>query len=424
MRDMSMFLAAACFAGLVLKLVSVYFGSIACFAFSKEQKYPPAKRLRKMAVLAACRNEEAVIGGLVESLKAQDYPAEYYDIYVIPNNCTDHTEEAARQAGAKIIQCTGTVGCKGDALHQAVEQLMKEDYEVFCVFDADNHAAPDFLTRMNEVFDAGARVVKARQVAKNPYDSWVSGCYGIYFDLFHLFFNHPRAVCGLSAKLVGTGFAVHRNVLERLGGWNTSTIAEDAEFSSQCAELGERIWWAGDAVTYDEQPLSFCVSLTQRRRWCSGVMQVAKLRLPVLLGKFWKGQEGDAAMLLLDFIMFLIAPFTQAVSIVPLGLVLLCKGLENGWGNALQYAGSGLLLYMLAMMLLAAGLVWFRKGKKPDWRMGKAVLLFPLFMASWLPLQIASLCRETKKWEEIRHTGKGVCRKEGLGRLSQTPQTL
>ena len=265
MRDMSMFLAAACFAGLVLKLVSVYFGSIACFAFSKEQKYPPAKRLRKMAVLAACRNEEAVIGGLVESLKAQDYPAEYYDIYVIPNNCTDHTEEAARQAGAKIIQCTGTVGCKGDALHQAVEQLMKEDYEVFCVFDADNHAAPDFLTHMNEAFDAGARVVKARQVAKNPYDSWVSGCYGIYFDLFHLFFNHPRAVCGLSAKLVGTGFAVHRNVLERLGGWNTSTIAEDAEFSSQCAELGERIWWAGDAVTYDEQPLSFRVSLTQRR---------------------------------------------------------------------------------------------------------------------------------------------------------------
>lgn len=424
MRDMSVLLAAACFAGLVLKLVSVYFGSIACFAFSKEQKYPPAKRSRKMAVLAACRNEEAVIGGLVKSLKVQDYPAEYYDIYVIPNNCTDHTEEAARQAGAKIIQCTGVVGCKGDALHQAVEQLMKEDYEVFCVFDADNHAAPDFLTRMNEAFDAGARVVKARQVAKNPHDSWVSGCYGIYFDMFHMFFNHPRAVCGLSAKLVGTGFAVHRDVLERLGGWNTSTIAEDAEFSSQCAELGERIWWAGDAVTYDEQPLSFRVSLTQRRRWCSGVMQVAKLRLPVLLEKFWKGQEGDSAMLLLDFIMFLIAPFTQAVSIVPLGLVLLCKGLENGWGNALQYAACGILLYMLVMMLLAAGLVWFRKGEKTDWQMGKAVLLFPLFMASWVPLQIASLCRETKKWEEIRHTGRGACHKEGLGRLSQTPQTL
>lgn len=424
MKDMGMLLGIAFFMGLILKLVSVYFGSIACFALNKERKYPPARRLRKIAVLAACRNEEAVIGGLVESLKAQDYPEEYYDIYVIPNNCTDNTEEAARQSGAKIFQCTGAVSCKGDALHQAMGRLMKEDYEVFCVFDADNIAAPDFLSRINEAFDAGAKVAKARQVAKNPHDSWVSGCYGIYFDMFHLFFNHPRAVCGLSAKLVGTGFAVHRDVLERLGGWHTSTIAEDAEFSSQCAELGERVWWVGDAVTYDEQPLSFRVSLTQRRRWCSGIMQVAKLRLPALLGSFWKGPGGNAAMLLFDFMMFLIAPFAQAVSVVPLGIAFLCKGLESGWGGMLHYAASAAVLYALVMMGLAAGLVCFQNGKKMDWKMGKAILLFPVFMASWIPLQIISLCRETKTWEEIRHTGGGAGRRERSGTLSHSPQTL
>lgn len=405
MKDMGILLGTACFLGLVLKLISLYFAGIACFALNKEKKYPPAKRLRKIAVLAACRNEEAVIGGLVESLKAQDYPKEYYDIYVVPNNCTDHTEEAARQSGARIFQCTGSVACKGDALHQAIECLLQEDYEVFCVFDADNHAAPDFLTRMNEAFDAGAKVAKGRQVAKNPHDGWVSGCYGIYFDLFHTFFNHPRSICGLSAKLVGTGFAVHRDVLEEMGGWNTSTIAEDAEFSSQCAEMGERIWWVGDAVTYDEQPLSFRVSLVQRRRWCSGIMQVARLRLPALLRGFWKGPGGNQGMLLLDFIMFLLAPFAQALSAIPLGLAFLSKALQGGAGEVFYAAIWTLPLYALAMMALAAGLVWHRNGRRMDWRMGKAILLFPLFMASWLPLQILSLCRETKKWEEIRHTG-------------------
>lgn len=402
---MELLLGIAFCIGLALKAISVYFGSIACFAVRKEPKCPSAKRLRKIAVLAACRNEEAVIGGLVESLKAQDYPKEYYDIYAIPNNCTDHTEEAARQSGAKIFRCRGEVGCKGDALHQAMEGLLKEGYEAFCVFDADNHAAPDFLTRINDAFDAGAKVVKGRQVAKNPHDSWVSGCYGIYFDLFHTFFNHPRAVCGLSAKLVGTGFAVHRDVLERLGGWNTSTLAEDAEFSSQCAELGERVWWAGDAVTYDEQPLSFRVSLAQRRRWCSGIMQVAKLRLPALLACFWKGPGGNAGMLLFDFIMFLLAPFAQALSVVPFGLMLLGKALEDGLGAAVYYAACALLVYVLAMAALAAVMVWLRNGKRMDWRMGKATLMFPVFMASWIPLQIAGLFRETKKWEEIRHTG-------------------
>lgn len=402
---MGILLGVAFFMGIALKLISLYFGSIACFAVKKEEKYPPAKRLRKIAVLAACRNEEAVIGRLVESLKVQDYPKGYYEIYAVPNNCTDHTEEAARQSGARIIQCKGEVSDKGGALHQAVDALLQEDYEAFCVFDADNVVAPDFLTRINEAFDAGANIVKGRQAAKNPYGSWVSGCYGIYFELFHTFFNHPRAVCGLSAKLVGTGFAVHRSILEALGGWNTSTIAEDAEFSSQCAELGERVWWAGDAVTYDEQPLSFRVSLTQRRRWCSGIMQVARLRLPALLGSFLAGHGGNRGMLLFDFIMFLLAPFAQAASLVPMGLMFIGKGIEGGWDAALLYAAGVLLLYALGMMALAAALVWLRNGRRMDWRMGKAVVLFPFFMASWIPLQVASLCWDTKKWEEIRHTG-------------------
>ena len=34
-----------------------------------------------------------VIGGLIASLKAQDYPSELLDIYVIADNCTDNTAQ-------------------------------------------------------------------------------------------------------------------------------------------------------------------------------------------------------------------------------------------------------------------------------------------------------------------------------------------
>lgn len=399
MNDMRIWMAVAFGLGLLLKGISLYFGGIACFAVKKPKPYPPAKRLRRIAVLAAARNEEAVIGGLVESLRAQDYPQEWYDIFVIPNNCTDDTEGAARRSGARILRCTGRVSCKGDALRQAIAQL-GDAYEVFCVFDADNRAAPDFLSRMNDAFDAGARVAKARQVAKNPYESWVSGCYDIYFELFHLFFNRARAACGLSAKLVGTGFAVHRDVLARLGGWHTQTIAEDAEFSSQCAAIGERVWWVGDAVTYDEQPTSFAVSLKQRRRWCSGIMQVAKLRFPALLAAL--RQESGGRWLIVDFLFFLAAPFAQALSVLPPVLLLLSAGMEGGTAALWQMLWV-VPVYYAVPMLLAAALVLWQRGL--DWRMGKAILLYPVFMASWIPLQIVSLCRETKHWEEIRHTG-------------------
>ena len=58
-------------------------------------------RLRKYAVLISARNEEGVIGELIESLKKQNYPAELLDVYVVPNNCTDDTAGAAQAAGAR-----------------------------------------------------------------------------------------------------------------------------------------------------------------------------------------------------------------------------------------------------------------------------------------------------------------------------------
>ena len=55
----------------------------------------------RFAVLIAARNEQEVIGPLVDSLLRQDYPKELYDVWVIPNNCTDDTAGAARAAGAR-----------------------------------------------------------------------------------------------------------------------------------------------------------------------------------------------------------------------------------------------------------------------------------------------------------------------------------
>ena len=62
-------------------------------------RYSPAAPRTRFAVLAAGRNEEAVISGFVRSILAQDYPRELFDVYVLPNNCTDDTAGTARAAG-------------------------------------------------------------------------------------------------------------------------------------------------------------------------------------------------------------------------------------------------------------------------------------------------------------------------------------
>ncbi|MBQ2178401.1 MAG: glycosyltransferase family 2 protein [Oscillospiraceae bacterium] len=383
---------------IALKAFSFYFLIIALFAWKRPRPYPKSRPRTRFACLIAARNEEAVIGALVESLRAQSYPAALYDIYVIPNNCTDDTEGAARAAGAQIFRCFEPVRCKGDALHEAVSWLLPRGYDAFCVFDADNLVHQDFLSHMNDAFCAGARVAKARMRVKNPGDSWVAGCYGLYFALFDVFFNRPRAALGLSAKLVGTGFAVHREVLLRQGGWNTETIAEDAEFAAQCACRGERVWWVSEALTFDEAPASFRVSLTQRLRWCSGIQCVAREKLGGLVRALGRADEPRV----IDMMFFLCAPFVQVLSLVP-GLLLfldaLLCGMAGGW--MLFLAGSLLLVGAGMIVLAAAAAVSFGyRGRG----MIKSVLLFPLFMASWLPLQTAALAHPVRSWRPIRHS--------------------
>ena len=383
---------------IALKAFSFYFLIIALFAWKRPRPYPKSRPRTRFACLIAARNEEAVIGALVESLRAQSYPAALYDIYVIPNNCTDDTEGAARAAGAQIFRCFEPVRCKGDALHEAVSWLLPRGYDAFCVFDADNLVHQDFLSHMNDAFCAGARVAKARMRVKNPGDSWVAGCYGLYFALFDVFFNRPRAALGLSAKLVGTGFAVHREVLLRQGGWNTETIAEDAEFAAQCACRGERVWWVSEALTFDEAPASFRVSLTQRLRWCSGIQCVAREKLGGLVRALGRADEPRV----IDMMFFLCAPFVQVLSLVP-GLLLfldaLLCGMAGGW--MLFLAGSLLLVGAGMIVLAAAAAVSFGyRGRG----MIKSVLMFPLFMASWLPLQTAALAHPVRSWRPIRHS--------------------
>lgn len=389
---------------ILLKAFTVWFFLTALLFWKRPKPYLLRAPKTRFACLIPARNEEAVIGALVESLRAQNYPDALYDIYVIPNNCTDDTEEVARAAGAKIFRCFDPVRNKGDALHEAIAWLLPRRsenhphfpaYDAFCVFDADNVVDPCFLARMNDAMLAGARVAKARQYVKNPRDSWVAGCYALYFAMNDLFFSTSRASLGLSAKLVGTGFAVHRDVLERLGGWHTETIAEDAEFSAQCAALGERVWWVPDAVTYDEAPLSFRLSLTQRRRWCSGIMSTSIRMIPRLTHVSPSVNRARAA----DMMFFLCAPFAQALSVVPpllLALGAAVQGMLAGWAllAALGLLGGlcGALLGAIALTLLV----------RPRCTV-LAVVLFPLFMASFLPLQIVSLLHPTTQWHAIRH---------------------
>ena len=105
--------------GLAAALWGGYYLAVGLMSWRRPLDYGWHPARTRFAVLIAARNEELVIGPLINSLLMQDYPAELYDIWVIPNNCTDNTALAAEQFGARVLECPVPVLCKGDVLRFA-----------------------------------------------------------------------------------------------------------------------------------------------------------------------------------------------------------------------------------------------------------------------------------------------------------------
>ena len=291
---------------------ALYFTITGLFGFKNMSKKGIKKHRpkHKFAILIASRNEEEVIGNLVDSLNKQNYKKELYTTYVIPNNCTDNTEKVAKKAGATIIKCTVPTKSKGEVLKFTFEKLSKKkDIDAYIIFDADNVVDPNFLSCMNDALCEGVKVAQGFRDSKNPGDNWLSGSYSIFYWIQNFFFNKSRMQMGGSSSINGTGFMVKKEVIDEFG-FDTVTLTEDIEFTAQCALNNIKITFVEDAITYDEQPTEFKASWKQRKRWSIGNIQCFKVYYKKLFNTYVK--TGYIACF--DMFLLFMAPFIQILS--------------------------------------------------------------------------------------------------------------
>lgn len=386
-------------------LYSLYFVVTGIFSFIALKKGPERTGPRhSFAAVIPARNESNVISALIESLRKQNYPGELFDIFVVPNNCSDATEEVARAAGARIIRVFGRIRTKGSALKQAFGYLMRYyHYDAFVVFDADNIVHPDFLSRMNDALCAGYEVAQGYRDSKNPSNSWISGNTSIYYWLINIFFNRARRNMGQSATINGTGFMVKSSLIGEIG-YRIKTLTEDIEFSIQCALAGRKILFAEDAVVYDEQPNDLLTSLKQRKRWSAGSYQC----LFRYHGELMKKAVFQRNFQCIDMLMMGYAPLVQIMCFI-ITIVLFAYKLSGVEINNLSAAFftyyelySILITYVLQVVFAVFTVILAHKDVRSTM---VATLLFPIFWLTWLPLNILCLFKNNIAWEPIRHTG-------------------
>ncbi len=374
-----------------------FYAAIALIGLIK--KYPsiphhaPVKRL---AALIPARNEEAVVPFLIDSLQKQTYPKSLYEIIVIPNNCTDNTERAAREAGARVMRVGDDMRSKGEVLRREFLELEKEAFDGYVVLDADNVVDKNFLQAANNTLCAGYEVGQARRESKNPYANWVSCCTSIFFWFMNSLFNRSRAALGMSASLNGTGVLFSRKIISETG-YVMETLTEDLEYNAICALHDYKIAYMEDAVTYDEQPVTLKDSFTQRRRWSAGSFQCFKKFSGQLLQK--------RTLQAFDNLMLFSAIVTQVVALFPIVFAVfqfIRNIVLHNWPAtfySLLTAIVGMFLTGLAFTLI----VTFASGNYSK-KLFPQSLLMGFYLFTWIPANLLCLVTKPPKWTQIPHT--------------------
>ncbi len=233
-----------------------------------------------VSLLVAAKNEEQVIGKLIENLLQLDYPQDRYDLWIIDDYSTDATPEildtlSVRDARVNVIhRGPDATGGKSGALNLVWPQTKGD---LLAVFDADAQVAPDLLRHVVPMFDAsqGGEKTGAVQVRKAITNAatnfWTRGQKAeMALDCY---MQQRRIAIGGIGELRGNGQFVRRSAIAQCGGWNEETITDDLDLTIQ---LHLNQWNIGLLFTPsvgEEGVISAKALWHQRNRWAEGGFQ-------------------------------------------------------------------------------------------------------------------------------------------------------
>jgi hypothetical protein len=239
----------------------------------------------RLLVLVPAHDEQAVLGATLTSVARADYARSGLDVVVIADNCQDRTAEIASAFEVRVLVRTDPAHRgKGHALAWALRELRDDvagaDAVVF--LDADCQVSANTFTALAARIAEGASAAQVGYTVANPGDSWSAALRWAAFALLHLVRPLGRDALGLSAGILGTGFALTPDLLERCP-WRSFGLAEDGDYHLRLVACGERVAFAPEAAVTSRMPASLADAEQQHLRWEGGRWQIVRTWTPRLL---------------------------------------------------------------------------------------------------------------------------------------------
>lgn len=407
--------------GTILSVLTAYKAIFFVVGLFKKKTFPSTENKHKYAICVAARNEEKVIENLLESILKQDYPLESLSVFVLAHNCTDKTAQTVRAFNEKNPQLDLHVykydndkeRTKGYALKYLFERI-EEDYsqgvetfEGYVVFDADNVLKRNFMTKINEAYDAGNKIIVTFRNSKNMNQNWISFSYAMHWLRTCLNESRAKAVLNQACRVQGTGFLFTNEIVKN--GWPYVTLTEDRSFCTDAVVQNYKISYCEDAEFYDEQPYKLKVAFRQRIRWAKGHLQSFAENMPKLLRNLFKKDKSFCTTYDSIWMNFPSAIESLLRGIIKFGLslavaIIAHQTLDFFTSLVIGYFTGYALKWLSCLFVQILILLYYRKrvGQLSFWKTLFNMLMFPSFdiIGKW-SMYIAFVTKV--EWKAIPH---------------------
>jgi cellulose synthase/poly-beta-1,6-N-acetylglucosamine synthase-like glycosyltransferase len=292
-----------------------------------------------VSILIPARNEEKVIGRILQRMTELTYPKDKLQVIAINDASTDATGQIAEEYSKKysfinVVHRSQHEGGRGKA--SALNAGLKyAKHEIIMCFDADYYPQRDIIEKLTREFaDPKIGAVQGRVIVLNEPQNVVTRLVALERIGGYLVDQNARDILGLIPQFGGTVGGFRRYLLKSLGGWDESVLAEDTDLTFRVYLAGYKIRYVNDAECYEEAVESWRTYWRQRYRWAKGHMQCAiKHSFKVLKSGNLKLKEKIDGLLLLNvYFMPILVMLSWAVGI-PLLLLKSSQWLTALWAS-------------------------------------------------------------------------------------------
>jgi cellulose synthase (UDP-forming) len=245
-------------------------------AWLERLPYPP-----RVDVLIATYNEdENILARSIAGALGIDFPG--LRVWVLDDGRRSWLKALCEEKGALYLTRPDNADAKAGNINHALGVLRDDPDppEFVAIFDADFVAHRDFLWRTIPLFhDPNVGLVQTPQHFFNSDPIQSNLVVGhVWPDEQRFFFDHVMASKDAwgAAFCCGTSSVTRLRALEECGGFPTDSVTEDFLLTLRLDRQGWRTVYLNERLSVGLAPEGMTEYITQRGRWCLGLMQIVR----------------------------------------------------------------------------------------------------------------------------------------------------